>query len=71
MPVIPSKDGIQSFEALLDPGFRQGDDRANRFLLMSPASGVTECDWCNAVTLAVGLGKSISEWYKIGTESVS
>ncbi len=38
--VIPSKDGIQSFQDVLDPGFRRGDDLACEFLLKSPALGL-------------------------------
>ena len=31
--VIPAKAGIQSFQILLDPGFRRGDGMANGILL--------------------------------------
>ena len=31
--VIPAKAGIQSFQSLLDPGFRRGDGVENQILL--------------------------------------
>ena len=41
--VIPAKAGIQSFYAILDPGFRRGDGANNHFSLKFMTLGCTPC----------------------------
>jgi hypothetical protein len=38
--VIPAKAGIQSFQPILDPGFRRGDGVENQILLKWTALGL-------------------------------
>jgi len=39
LTVIPAKAGIQSFQALLDPGFRRGDGAGDSIFLKLTALG--------------------------------